>query len=64
VLVLSRKAGESIDIGGDIRVIVLQQKGDKVSIGIEAPRVIPVYRSEVSARRDELEQRREEGARG
>ena len=47
MLVLTRKANQSIVIGDDIEVSVLAVVGDKVRIGIEAPRSVPVYRKEV-----------------
>jgi carbon storage regulator len=47
MLVLSRKRAESIMIGDDIEVRVLSITGEKVRIGIEAPREIPVFRNEV-----------------
>jgi carbon storage regulator len=47
VLVLTRKSSQSIMIGDDIEVSVLAVAGDKVRIGIQAPRVVPVFRREV-----------------
>jgi carbon storage regulator len=47
VLVLTRKAGQSIMIGDEIEVSVLAIMGEKVRIGIEAPRSVPVFREEV-----------------
>jgi carbon storage regulator len=47
MLVLTRKASQAIVIGEDIEVSVLAVAGDKVRIGIEAPRSVPVYRKEV-----------------
>ena len=49
MLVLRRQAEESIDIGGGIKIRILGIDGDNVKIGIEAPRDVPVYRSEVKA---------------
>ena len=49
MLVLRRQREESIDIGGGIKIRILGIEGDSVKIGIEAPRDIPVYRSEVKA---------------
>ena len=47
MLQLSRKAGETIVIGDDIRVTVMQIAGGAVRVGIEAPRSVPVYREEL-----------------
>jgi carbon storage regulator len=47
VLVLTRKSNQSIMIGDDIEVSVLAIMGEKVRIGIEAPRSVPVFRREV-----------------
>ena len=47
MLVLTRKSNQSIMIGDEIEISVLSVMGDKVRIGIQAPRSIPVYRREV-----------------
>jgi carbon storage regulator len=47
MLVLSRKKSETIVIGENIIVTVVDIRGDKVRLGIEAPRDIPVHRREV-----------------
>lgn len=47
MLVLSRKKNESIVINDDIIVVVVEIRGDKVRLGIEAPKEIPVHRREV-----------------
>ena len=47
MLVLTRKPNQSIMIGDDIEVTVLSVMGEKVRIGIQAPRDIPVFRKEV-----------------
>jgi carbon storage regulator len=47
LLVLTRKASQSIMIGDEIEVSVLAIMGEKVRIGIEAPREVPVFREEV-----------------
>ena len=47
MLVLTRKCNQSIMIGDDIEITVLSVMGDKVRIGIQAPREIPVFRQEV-----------------
>jgi carbon storage regulator len=47
MLVLSRKKNESIVINDDITVVVVEIRGDKVRLGIEAPKEVPVHRREV-----------------
>lgn len=47
MLVLTRKANQSIMIGGQIEVSVLSVLGEKVRLGIQAPRDVPVFRKEV-----------------
>lgn len=47
MLVLTRKGNQSIMIGDDIEISVLAIMGEKVRIGIEAPRSVPVFRKEV-----------------
>ena len=47
MLVLTRKSNQSIMIGDEIEISVLAIMGEKVRIGIEAPRSVPVYRREV-----------------
>ena len=47
MLVLSRKKNESIIIDDRITVTVVEIRGDKVRLGIEAPREVPIHRSEV-----------------
>ena len=49
MLVLSRKKNESIVIAEDIVITVVEIRGDKVRLGIEADKGIPVHRSEVAA---------------
>ena len=49
MLVLTRRAGESIVIGDDVRVVVLDVRGETVRLGIEAPRSVQVHRAEVYA---------------
>ncbi len=50
MLVLSRKKKESLVIDGDIRVFVIDIKGDSVRLGIEAAKSVPVHRNEVFER--------------
>jgi len=47
MLVLSRKLGETLVIGGEITVRVVEVKGNTVRLGIDAPRQVPVLRSEL-----------------
>ena len=47
MLVLTRKAGESIVIGDEIKLVVLEIKGRQVKLGIEAPAHVAVHRMEV-----------------
>lgn len=47
MLVLTRKVNQSIMIGDDIEVSVLGVSGEKVRIGISAPRSVPVHREEI-----------------
>lgn len=48
MLVLSRKTNESIIIDGRIKVVIVEVRGDKVRLGIEAPKEMPVHREEVA----------------
>ena len=47
MLVLSRHKNEVIRIGDNIEVIVVEIRGDKVRLGVEAPKEVPVHRQEV-----------------
>lgn len=63
MLVLTRKAGESIVIGRQIRITVLEMQGRQIRLGIEAPSEIPVHRGEVYERiREENKQAATAGA--
>jgi carbon storage regulator len=55
VLVLTRRVGDSIVIGDDIVVTVLEVRSDQVRIGIEAPREVSVHREEVYRQMSERE---------
>jgi carbon storage regulator len=50
MLVLTRKVGEQIRVGEDIVVTLVRIQGDKVRLGIEAPRQVPIHREEVRRR--------------
>ena len=61
MLVLSRKKNESIVINNDITIVVVEIRGDKVRLGIDAPRDVSVHREEVYEaikREKQQEQRR------
>lgn len=47
MLVLTRKIGQSIMIGPDTEVVVLEVRGEQVRIGIRAPRTVSVHRKEI-----------------
>ena len=47
MLVLSRQTDESILIGDDVEITIVDVRGDKVRLGIEAPKHLPVHRREI-----------------
>lgn len=47
MLALARKSNESIMLGNDIEITVLEIKGDQVKLGIKAPKSVPIYRKEI-----------------
>ncbi|MHB8129447.1 MAG: carbon storage regulator CsrA [Mobilitalea sp.] len=47
MLALSRRINESIIIGNDIEITILEVKGEQVKIGISAPKSVPIYRKEI-----------------
>ncbi len=60
MLVLSRQSDETIIIGDNIRVTIVEVRGDKVRIGIDAPRDVTVHRQEIY---DAIRREAEPGAR-
>jgi carbon storage regulator len=50
MLILTRKAGETIVINDHIRVTVLSVKGNQIRLGVEAPEDVPVHRQEIHER--------------
>ena len=64
MLVLTRKSNQSIMIGDDIEVSVLAIMGEKVRIGIQAPRDVPVFRKEVYLEIQQRASGRLQGPRG
>ena len=59
MLVLSRKLNQAIMVGDNIRIVVVSVDRDQVKLGIDAPREIPVHRSEVF---DEIQRTNREAA--
>jgi carbon storage regulator len=47
MLVLSRKSGERVLVGEDVEVVVLEIDGDRVKLGFNAPRYVPICRAEI-----------------
>ena len=60
MLVLTRKAGQTINIGDDIRIKILEIGNGFVKMGIEAPKELPIYREELY---EKLKQLNKESAR-
>jgi carbon storage regulator len=61
MLILSRKAGETVVIDGNIRVKIVRLEGDVVKIGIEAPAEISIHRQEIY---DEIQRSNKEALTG
>ncbi|GCD89524.1 carbon storage regulator CsrA [Nocardioides sp. LS1] len=53
MLVLSRRPGESVVLGEDITITILEVRGDVVRVGIDAPRSLKVHRAELLAQLEE-----------
>jgi len=66
MLVLSRQRDESIMIGDDVEIIIVDVRGDKVRLGITAPKSIPVHRREIydAIQREKAEKKESEKQQG
>lgn len=66
MLVLSRQRDESIMIGDDVEIIIVDVRGDKVRLGITAPKSIPVHRREIydAIQREKSEKKESEKQQG
>lgn len=53
MLILTRKVGESVIIGDDVRLTVLSAKGNQIRLGVQAPKEISVHREEIFNRINE-----------
>ncbi len=62
MLVLSRQKDESIMIGDNVEIVIVDVRGDKVRLGITAPKEIPVHRREVyeAIQREKFQREEEE----
>ena len=52
MLILTRRQGESIIVGDNVRITVISVKGNQVRIGVEAPRSVSVQRQEIVGKKD------------
>ncbi len=66
MLVLSRQRDESIMIGDDVEITIVDVRGDKVRLGITAPKNVPVHRREIydAIQREKAEKAAQEGGNG
>ncbi len=62
MLALARKVNQSIVIGNDIEITLLEIKGDQVKIGIEAPKSVSIYRKELYAQIQEENKKAAQGS--
>ncbi len=53
MLILTRKSGEAITVGENIRITILEVKGKYVRVGVEAPRELAVHREDASPPEEE-----------
>lgn len=61
MLALARKINQSIMVGNDVEITLLEIKGDQVKIGINAPKSIPIYRKEIYVQIQEENKKASEG---
>jgi carbon storage regulator len=61
MLILTRRIGESVNIGDDVQITILGVRGNQVRIGVDAPQSVPVHREEIYER---IKQEQREAAEG
>ena len=61
MLILTRKVGESIAIGDDVKITVVSTKGGQVRIGIDAPKTVVISRTELTVESEAVEKSDAEG---